>query len=238
MYHLYSLVLAITLSVGSVSVATAQGFHKGLAAYNAGDYPTALMYFEDIADGPPYAHHWEDDDCIKNPTNFCSLITVNPDGSPVNLVGSNGEAEFYLGLMYQEYRGVPQDYAEAIRWYQLAADQGNARAQYNLGNMYESGKGVLQNYLEAFRFYHLVAEQGHASPALAQYRLGSMYQNGQGVTQNNVLAHMWYNIAAFIGSSSGYSRDEVEKLMTTAEVNEAQQMASECMSSNYQNCGY
>ena len=38
--------------------------------------------------------------------------------------------------------GVPQDYAEAVRWYRLAAEQGNANAQYSLGGaMYGTGRG-------------------------------------------------------------------------------------------------
>ena len=39
--------------------------------------------------------------------------------------------------MYEEGNGVPQDYAKAVKWYRLAADQGYADAQYNLGVMYE-----------------------------------------------------------------------------------------------------
>jgi TPR repeat protein len=43
--------------------------------------------------------------------------------------GEQGDvnAQFALGFMYQEGKpqGVPQDYAEAARWYRLAADQGN-----------------------------------------------------------------------------------------------------------------
>ena len=35
--------------------------------------------------------------------------------------------------MYGAGRGVPQDDAEAVRWYRLAAEQGEASAQYNLG---------------------------------------------------------------------------------------------------------
>ena len=37
--------------------------------------------------------------------------------------------------------GVPQNYAEALKWYRLAADQGDADAQYNLGVMYANGQG-------------------------------------------------------------------------------------------------
>ena len=35
--------------------------------------------------------------------------------------------------------GVLQDYKEAVRFYRLAADQGDAQAQSNLGWMYEKG---------------------------------------------------------------------------------------------------
>ena len=43
-------------------------------------------------------------------------------------------------VMYDNGKGVPQDYAEAVKWYRLAAEQGYARAQYNLGLMYDNGK--------------------------------------------------------------------------------------------------
>jgi TPR repeat protein len=38
--------------------------------------------------------------------------------------------------MYHEGKGVPQDFAEAARWYRRAADHGHAMAQYNLGTCY------------------------------------------------------------------------------------------------------
>ena len=31
-------------------------------------------------------------------------------------------AQFNLGLMYDEGQGVPQDYAEAVKWYRKAAE--------------------------------------------------------------------------------------------------------------------
>ena len=51
--------------------------------------------------------------------------------------------------MYDNGRGVLQDYKEAVKWYRLAAEQGNANAQYNLGVMYDNGEGVPQDYKEA-----------------------------------------------------------------------------------------
>ena len=64
------------------------------------------------------------------------------------------------GWMYATGRGVPQDDAEAVRWYRLAAEQGDAYAQYNLGLMYRKGEGVPQDDAEAVRWYRLAAEQG------------------------------------------------------------------------------
>ena len=52
------------------------------------------------------------------------------------------DAQNNLGVMYANGEGVPEDDAEAVRWYRLAADQGDADAQYNLGVMYANGEGV------------------------------------------------------------------------------------------------
>jgi hypothetical protein len=51
---------------------------------------------------------------------------------------------------------------EALKWYRLAADQGNAQAQNNLGFMYDSGEGVPQNYSQAYIWYSLAGTSGNA----------------------------------------------------------------------------
>ena len=61
--------------------------------------------------------------------------------------------------MYESGRGVPRDYAEALRLYQLAAEQGHAVAQGNLAVMYDFGLGIPQDYAEVARWYRLAAEQ-------------------------------------------------------------------------------
>ena len=129
-----------------------------------------------------------------------------------------------------------QDYAEAVKWYRLAAEQGDSAAQYNLAVMYNNGEGVLQDYAEAMKWYRLAAEQGYAD---AQKAIGILYEYGDGVLQNNVRAHMWYNIAAANGAEkSGEWRDERAGLMTSADISKAQSMARECMNSKYKNCGW
>jgi TPR repeat protein/V8-like Glu-specific endopeptidase len=102
-------------------------------------------------------------------------------------------AQYNLGVMYENGKGVPQDYKTAVKWYRHAAEQGVARAQYNLGVMYENGKGVPQDYKTAVKWYRHAAEQGGAR---AQYNLGVMYEKGQGVPQDYKTAVKWYRLAA------------------------------------------
>ena len=45
-------------------------------------------------------------------------------------------AQSEFGRMYHQGTGVAPSYAEAVKWYRLAADQGDAQAQFGLGLMY------------------------------------------------------------------------------------------------------
>ena len=60
-------------------------------------------------------------------------------------------AQYILGYMYADGKGVPEDDAEAIHWYRKAAEQGHTEAQYNLGVMYEQGEGVQKDEVVAMR---------------------------------------------------------------------------------------
>jgi uncharacterized protein len=62
--------------------------------------------------------------------------------------------------MYERGNGVIQDYAEAVKWYRLAAEQGYAGAQNNLGVMYEFGDGVLQDNTMAHMWYNIASANG------------------------------------------------------------------------------
>ena len=127
--------------------------------------------------------------------------------------------------MYAEGQGMPQNYTEAVKWYRLAADQGDADAQTNLGTMYYFGKAVPQDYGEAMKWYRLAAEQGVAG---AQYNLGGMYANSLGVRQNNVQAYMWISLAAAQGHELAAKGVEfLEKEMTPDQLAEAQRLARE-----------
>ena len=67
------------------------------------------------------------------------------------------DAQYNLGVLYDNGRGVAQDYKEAVRLYKLASDQCNASAQFNLGAMYFNGEGVPKSYKTAAVFFSQVA---------------------------------------------------------------------------------
>ncbi len=143
-------------------------------------------------------------------------------------------AQFNLGVMYDYGQGVTQDYAEALKLYRLSAAQGFASAQFSLGYMYRHGQGVVQNYAEAVKWFRLAAVQGDAQ---AFSLLGAMYFEGKGITQDYVRAHMWLNLGAASGDIKAVKlRDIVETLLTSQQIAQAQQMASDCKQKNFKEC--
>ena len=56
---------------------------------------------------------------------------------------------------------MPQNYAEAAKWYRFAADQGNADAQHNLALRYAKGEGMPQDYVRAYMWFSLSVAQGN-----------------------------------------------------------------------------
>ena len=137
----------------------------------------------------------------------------------------NVVAQYNLGLMYSAGDGVPENDAEAARWYRLAADQGHARSQYNLGTMYYTGSGLPEDNAEAVRWWRLAADQGYAS---AQYNFGLMYATGEGIPTDDVLAYMWWNLAAGQGHEGAQrNKDTLEDRMTREQIAEAQRLSRE-----------
>ena len=52
---------------------------------------------------------------------------------------------------------VVQDYAEAIRLFRLAVEDGHAQAMYALGTAYLLGNGVVEDYVKAHMWINLSA---------------------------------------------------------------------------------
>jgi uncharacterized protein len=81
-----------------------------------------------------------------------------------------------VGWFYQKGWGVPQDDAEAFRWYRRAADKDYAPATTDLASLYEKGKGTPRDFAAALKWYQAAWE--HGADKWAAYRLGQFYENG------------------------------------------------------------
>ena len=108
-----------------------------------------------------------------------------------NAAAKDAGAEFGLG----EYFVFTNDYAQAVAWFQKAADQGFAGGNFGLGVAYESGLGVRQDDAQAMRQYLKATELPEA-----QRDIGLLYARGRGVQQDYARAVTWYTKAADAGS--------------------------------------
>jgi len=115
----------------------------------------------------------------------------------------NSRAMAALGWMYERGSGgLPQDDAEAARWYRKGAEAGNAGAMTNLAVMYSRGRGGLpQDDTEAAKWYRRGADAGSRR---AMAGLGTMYETGRGgIEKDETKALGWYRKSADAGDSYG-----------------------------------
>ena len=108
----------------------------------------------------------------------------------------DSDAQYDLGVRYNNGDGVPMSGAEAVKWFSAAAKQGDLYAADALGSIYEQGDGVPRDPVVAMVWYRKAAEQDYDS---AEYSIGLMYRKGEGVEVDNVQAVVWFTKAALQG---------------------------------------
>ncbi len=117
-------------------------------------------------------------------------------------------AQLALGVFHLTGDGVPRDPAEALRWFRLAAEQGNVFAQNNLGVIYQglperfrSDNDIPVDHAESVRWFRLAAEQGHAVSAM---NLAVKYRDAHGVPRDHAEALRWFRRAAELGDVNAF----------------------------------
>jgi len=71
------------------------------------------------------------------------------------------EAQYMLGLLYEEGQGIDRDDLLAAHWYARSAGQGFADAYYALGQLFLQRKGERQDRMAAHHWFCLAREHGH-----------------------------------------------------------------------------
>lgn len=80
-------------------------------------------------------------------------------------------AQTKLGNAYfsGEFNRLPQDYHQALKWFEKAAEKKEFEAQYKLGEMYQHGWGVRQNKATAKELFGKACDNG-SQTGCEQYR--------------------------------------------------------------------
>jgi len=112
-------------------------------------------------------------------------------------LSGDAESQCEMGAFYADKSGGHQDYREAIRWYEVAAEKGVERALFEIGRIYDiNGTGVAGEKNKALKIYKKLAVRGYPT---AQCVLGMKYRLGDGVRENLKEAAKWLERAALQG---------------------------------------
>ena len=91
----------------------------------------------------------------------------------------DANAQYNLGLIYKDGKGVSQDYRKAFYWFQEASKRGNTNAQYNLGLMYVLEKGVPKDFVTAYAYLSLAVFNGNKSAVKLKNKLAGVMSSDQ-----------------------------------------------------------
>jgi len=145
-----------------------------------------------------------------------AILSAPMDGEETSRIRSIqrrnlGNIVYNLGARYFNGEGVPQDDAEAVRLFRLAADQGDPTGQANLGNMYKLGRGVSQDNVEAHRWYDLAIARAADETRTLSTNLGDGVAERMNAERTRTLFTTY--------------RDDLAERMTTEQIAEAQRRA-------------
>jgi len=109
----------------------------------------------------------------------------------------SADAQFNVGVLYVEGKGVSVDRGEAVFWFEKAAEQGHPEAQYNLGHLLLEEQGDIERIQQGIEWWRKSAEQDFA---IAQYNYGRAVFYGIGVEQDREAAKSWIEKARQAGN--------------------------------------
>lgn len=114
----------------------------------------------------------------------------------------DADAEYALGVMAYEGRGLERNLNQAFGLVSRAAAKGHADASNTLGFFHEHGIGTSADLPEALAAYRRGAEAGSAR---ARTNLGWFYEQGIAVGKDPVIAAEWYKLAADQGLAAAHA---------------------------------
>jgi TPR repeat protein len=124
------------------------------------------------------------------------------------------EGWYNIALLYKERADSP-DFEKAYKYFDTAANHGDAQSVYALAYMHYKGLGCQQDYSKAASFFKKGAVSGRAN---SMYFYGLCWRNGYGLSTNQDSANYWLQKAA----NKGYKMAINELATNEAENNNTQ----------------
>lgn len=155
--------------------------------------------------GAARAGQFEDGLAAYNRQDFKTVVSL------WHSAAENGDvnAQYHLGSMYFDGRGVKTDYIEAMKWLHMSADRGHAGAQNRLGLMYENGLGVAPDDIEADMWFTLAAAGSNKFFAKDRDALRAHMTAAQ-IAEGSRRARKWH-VGRSLGPSANTSDGQHEK---------------------------
>ena len=147
----------------------ASRFDQGVAAYDAGDYPTAYRIWEGLAKENDLAAMRNVAQLLRQGKGVAKDIKqafkLYQEAADKGLVTAMAN----VGDMYIAGEGVEKNLEAAAAWYARAATAGLSLAQWKLADMYENGLGVQKDPARSRALLERAARNGY-TPAQAKLK--------------------------------------------------------------------
>ena len=149
---------------GAVSNAAADGYNRGFAALESGNYKEALYYISlHAANGDPRAQY------TMGVMHRKGVAVEQDDREALLWFLAAAEAghmlgQYAAGLALDQGRGVDRDVANAVHYLREATLNGHAAAPVQLGNIYFNGVDIEADHARAF-FWWTIADRRNAPGA-------------------------------------------------------------------------
>jgi TPR repeat protein len=128
MKRAFNTIVAAIILLSLAGPVVASPLEDAAAAYDRGDYATALRLLRPLADQGDAAAQTKLGEMYYNgrgaPQDYAEMVKWFRKAADQGYA----QAQSSLGIVYSVGRGVPQNHAEAEKWFRKAAAQGNAAA--------------------------------------------------------------------------------------------------------------
>jgi len=139
--------------------------------FSFGDSTLKIVRFDKGCSGDfsPFGETWKGEMKCVNGASYAVTLMPNPSCTSIStnlswLGFQRGASELPAAVIAQNAwvppNGEPPDYPKALKYWRIAASEGNPRAMANVGWIYENGFGLQRDCAQAMEWYKKAVNAG------------------------------------------------------------------------------